>query len=204
MVKKKPIFRYVLKKGPLHKIPALIKLVSLFILSVSCVYIPPFYLVPGIIAVIILALLCGINLYNQLTDFKPVFLYTVILYLFSVLSNLTGLLPFDSPPHSIFLPNSVFIRTALRLVIIVQLSALLFRTTSSLEIREAVKSDTFSLFLGFIPDIFNSWANIDLAWKARGGKPGIKKIKTLVFVLISVSFERAAVKAKALEARRHK
>jgi energy-coupling factor transporter transmembrane protein EcfT len=86
-----------------------------------------------------------------------------------------------------------------------QFSSLLFRTTSSSEIRYALPDGRFtvylSLFLGSIPEIFESWSVINRAWKARGGKNGIGKIKTIIFILISLSFERAAVKAKALAAR---
>jgi energy-coupling factor transporter transmembrane protein EcfT len=57
------------------------------------------------------------------------------------------------------------------------------------------------LFLGFIPEIFSNWFIINMAWKARGGKHGFRKIKTVVFVLISLSMEKASVKAKALAAR---
>jgi energy-coupling factor transporter transmembrane protein EcfT len=83
----------------------------------------------------------------------------------------------------------------------VQISALFFRTTSSLEIREVVRFEIISLFLCFIPEIFKIWTSINLAWRARSGKEGFIKIKTLMFILISLSFEKAAIKAKALEAR---
>jgi biotin transport system permease protein len=89
----------------------------------------------------------------------------------------------------------------LRFVLIIQISALIFRTTSALEIREVVRFEIVSLFLCFIPEIFNIWASVNLAWKARGGRNGPAKIKTVSFVLISLSFEKAALKAKALEAR---
>jgi len=64
-----------------------------------------------------------------------------------------------------------------------------------------VRFEIISLFINFIPEIFKIWTSINLAWKSRGGKNGFGKIKTLVFVLISLSFEKAAIKAKALSAR---
>jgi energy-coupling factor transporter transmembrane protein EcfT len=63
-------------------------------------------------------------------------------------------------------------------------------------------SEYIALFLCFIPEIFENWALVNLAWKARGGKKGFAKIKSLVFILISLSMEKAAAKAKALEARK--
>jgi biotin transport system permease protein/energy-coupling factor transport system permease protein len=136
------------------------------------------------------------------------------------------------------IPRDDFLRIALSLAVVLQLSALLFRTTSSVEIREGLNAverfirkgisrlpilgkrislnssfaetnfaetnfaENITLFLCFVPEIFQTWSTIDTAWKARGGRQGLARIKTLCFVLISLSFEKAAQKAKALEARR--
>jgi energy-coupling factor transporter transmembrane protein EcfT len=77
-----------------------------------------------------------------------------------------------------------------------------------MEIREALCvimpkrfAGNIALFLCFIPEIFSIWAGIELAWKARGGKQGLGKIRTLVFTLISFGMEKAAIKARALAAR---
>ena len=206
MVRKPSMFKYKTIKGPLHKIPALIKLISLLPLSVFCITLMSLWLCAGISFFILIAFLCRITLSEQLTDLKPVFFYAILMYILSVLSNLTEIQPPSFTPDSslliIFLPGKEYLQITLRLVLIVQLSALLFRTTSPLEIREAVRLNIITLFLIFIPEIFNTWTNINLAWKARGGRQGFVKIKTLLFVLISLSFEKAAIKAKALEARR--
>ncbi|WP_461247202.1 hypothetical protein [Treponema sp. R6D11] len=125
------------------------------------------------------------------------------MYALSVFSNLINNFRLMPVNHflTLLIPDLEYLRITLRLVLIVQISALLFRTTSSLEIREVVRSEIISLFLSFIPEIFKIWTSINLAWKARGGKEGLGKIKTLMFILISLSFEKAALKAKALEAR---
>lgn len=211
MVSRQSIFKYKTIKGPLHKVPAWIKLILLLPVSILCITLPPFWLLTGIIAIIITAFLCGFTLQEQLTDFKPALFYVIILYSFFVLTNFISLLTSHSSiftlssswfSASFLIPNSDFLRTALRLILIVQLSALVFRTTSSLEIRDTVRLDIIAVFISFIPQIFQTWSNLNLAWKARAGKQGIGKIKTIVFVLISISFEKAAIKAKALEARR--
>ena len=202
---KSPIFKYKTNKGHLHKVPAVIKLILLLPLSVFCITLPPFWLCIGTAVLILTTFLCRITFSEQLTDLKPVFFYAILMYILSVLSNLTEIQPSSFTPDSslliIFIPGKEYLQITLRLILIVQLSALIFRTTSSLEIREAVKLNIVTLFLMFIPEIFNIWTNINLAWKARGGRQGIVKIKTLLFVLISLSFEKAAIKAKALEAR---
>ncbi|MDR1836681.1 MAG: energy-coupling factor transporter transmembrane protein EcfT [Treponema sp.] len=224
------VFRYKTAKGPLHKLPVMLKLFLLLPLSVFCMSLPPLGLAAGIITAAITAFLCGFTLREQLADMKPAFLYAALMYALSVFSNLLenwGTLPAYSLAAGILLPRDDFLRIALRLALIVQLSALLFRSTSSIEIREGLNTterfirrifsrlpllgkqisirprfaQNITLFLCFIPEIFSIWASVNLAWKARGGKQGMARIKTLIFVLISLSFEKAALKTKALEAR---
>jgi len=198
------IFKYITKRGLLHKIPAIIKLFLLLPVSVFCMSLPPLLLGAGIIFAVLAAFICGLSLHDQITDFKPAFYYAILMYALSVFSNLFTV-NFRLTPINQFLtvliPDFEYLRITLRLVLIVQISALFFRTTSSLEIREAVRLEIISLFLCFIPEIFKIWTSINLAWKSRGGKEGLGKIKTLMFILISLSFEKAALKAKALEAR---
>ena len=224
------VFRYKTVKGPLHKLPAMLKLFLLLPISVFCMSLPPLWLAAGIITALAAALLCGFSLHEQLTDLKPAAFYSGVMYALSVFSTLfenLGNMPFSALAAAALLPRPDFLRIALRLALIVQLSALLFRSTSSIEIREGLNTierairhffsrlpllgkrispkprfaEYISLFLSFIPDIFETWTTINMAWKARGGKQGPAKIRTLVFVLISLSFEKAALKAKALAAR---
>jgi len=218
MVERKTIFNYKTIKGPLHKIPAIIKLILLLPLSILCLYLPSMWILTEIILITITAFFFGITINDQLTDLKPAVFYIMILYLFSVISNTVDYIAFlslrsslDTPysfspavlPLSIFIPGTDYIRLSLRLIIIIQISALVFRTTSLLEIRYALRLDLITLFIGFIPEIFKTWSCINTAWKARSGRSGINKIKTLLFILITISFEKAAVKSKALEARRN-
>jgi len=197
------VFKYKTIKGILHEVPALIKLILLLPLSFVCMYLPPLWLVVGIVSAVFAAFICGLSLHDQLTDFKPVFFYAILMYALSVFSNLIDnfrLMPVNQF-LTVFIPNHEYLRITLRLALIVQISALFFRTTSSLEIREVIRLEIISLFLCFIPEIFKIWTSINLAWKSRGGKEGFGKIKALLFILISLSFEKAAIKAKALEAR---
>jgi len=197
------VFKYKTTKGPLHKVPAIIKLLLLLPLSVFCVYLPSSLLGVCIILNIFIALICGLSLQDQITDFKPVLFYALLMYVLSVFSNIID--DFRSTPlnqfFTLLITNLTYLRIILRLTLIVQVSALIFRTTSSLEIREAVRLEILSLFISFIPEIFKIWNSVNLAWRARGGKEGFGKIKTLMFILISLSFEKAALKSNALAAR---
>ncbi|MCL1959592.1 MAG: hypothetical protein FWF68_08330 [Spirochaetes bacterium] len=203
MVINNAVFKYKTIKGPLHKVPAVIKLLLLLPLSVFCMSLSPLWLCAGILSAVLAAFICGFSLHDQLTDFKPAFYYAILMYVLSVFSNLIDnfrLMPLNQF-FTVLIPDHEYLRITLRLMLIVQISALLFRTTSSLEIREVVRFEIISLFLCFIPEIFKIWTSINLAWKSRGGKEGLIKIKTLMFILISLSLEKAAIKAKALEAR---
>jgi biotin transport system permease protein/energy-coupling factor transport system permease protein len=217
------IFKYKTIKGPLHKLPALLKLFMLLPLSIFCLSLPSIWLALCIVIAFLLAAICGFTFYEQCTDLKPALTYGALMYLFSIFAKLRGLIGIADFSALVFIPHIEYIRISLRLAVIVQLSALLFRTTSALEIREGLGeleyrikyamskmskttanrniSGIFSLFLSFIPELFQIWATINLAWKARGGKNGMVKIKTLVFVLISLSMEKASIRAKAIESR---
>jgi len=198
------VFGYKTIKGPLHKVPAIIKLLLLLPLSFFCMSLPPFWLGAGIIICVTASFIFGFSLREQLTDLKPAFYYAVLMYILSVFTNFYGnfrLMPFNDL-YTLLIPRNEYLRITLRLALIVQISALVFRTTSALEIREAARSDMITVFLCFIPEIFRIWTSVNLAWKARGGKDGFGKIKTVVFALISLCFEKAALKSRALEARR--
>jgi len=207
MVGRQTIFKYKTIRGPLHKLPPMLKLFLLLPLSIFCLALPSFWLCIGIITAIVIAFLCRFTLREQLTDLKPAVIYAVLMYSVSVFSNLFNFLngfkpAFNSFYFSVFIPHSDYLRIMLRLTLIIQISALLFRTTSSMEIRGCLKfAKNISVFFMFIPEIFTIWSSIDLSWKARGGKQGIKKIRMMVFTLIALSFEKASIKSKALEAR---
>jgi biotin transport system permease protein len=220
MVNRQTVFKYKTIKGFLHKIPAVLKLFLLLPLSIFCMSLSSCNLAIGIAATILLAFLCRFSPLEQITDIKPAFYYAILMYALSAFSNL--LENWNALSLAVLIPRPEFVIIALRLVLIVQLSALLFRTTSSIELKDGLNSieqfirrlfsgkkgsyrtrftDTISLFLRFIPEIFETWTNVNLAWKARNGKQGFAKIKPLVVVIISLSFEKAAGKAKAIAAR---
>jgi energy-coupling factor transporter transmembrane protein EcfT len=228
-LKQSSMFTYKTIKGPLHKVPALVKFLLLLPLSIFFMSLEAMYLAAGIVVFCVIAFLCRFSWREQITDLKPALFYALLMYALSIFSTLidSGREISSLSFLSVIKPNADFARISLRLVIIVQLSALLFRTTSLSELRDALFtiefairrffaklffqkkvisihnsfSEQIALFLHFIPALFENWTLINLAWKARGGKNGFVKIKSLVFLFISLSMEKAALKAKALEAR---
>jgi energy-coupling factor transporter transmembrane protein EcfT len=224
------VFAYNATKSALHRLPAIVKLLALIPLSLLCMSLSSQALAIGIAVMAVAGLACKFSLYEQLTDLRPVLFYSLIMYVLSVFSQIAGIhypVPIRELLITIFTPQYKMVHMCLRLGIIVQLSALLFRTTTPLEIRDDLNaiesgirhmlsriplmgkhisvrprlSGRLALFAGFIPEIFQIWTQIDRAWRARGGKPGLAKVKTLVFALITVSFEKTAAKAAAMSAR---
>ena len=266
---KSTIFAYIAKKGPLHRIPAPIKLLLMILFSLICMSLPIPVLAALIVLTAFIAFACGISPDRQFSDLKPALFYGTLMYILSIFSQLfeirfpvhideslinnpalkgrgmlllpwnciRGLIPLlsalkgwvlnPSARIKIISPKISFVFLILRFALILQLSALLFRSTTTLEIRDSLNEietrirrflsrlpflkkhielkprlgTGIALFAGFIPEIFQTWERIDRAWLARGGKNNSEKIRTLVFILISLSFEKAAQKAKAIAAR---
>jgi len=224
------VFKYKTVRGPLHKVPAMLKLFLLLPLCGFSMSLAPVWLGAGIIAAVVAAFVCGFTLREQTTDLRPAVFYAVVMYALSVFSTTLenwNKMPLFELAAAALVPRQDYLRVCLSLALVVQLSALLFRTTSSVEIRDGLNAmerfvrsvlsrlpflgkrvtlrpsfaENIALFLSFVPEIFATWTGFNLAWKARGGKQGANKVKTLMFVLISLSFEKAALKARALEAR---
>ena len=88
-----------------------------------------------------------------------------------------------------------------------QSASLVFKTSTSLELREgifkieklvrkilhlknkATFTDTFSMFLNFIPLVSKIWEQSKKAWLARGGKNFVKMYLALLPVLFSVGMK---------------
>ena len=79
MVMGQAVFRYKTVKGPLHKLPAIVKLFFLLPLSGFCISLSSVWLEAGIIILILTAFLCGFTLREQLTDLKPAVFYALIM-----------------------------------------------------------------------------------------------------------------------------
>jgi biotin transport system permease protein/energy-coupling factor transport system permease protein len=229
MKEKNVIFRYRKGNSVLHRLPALLKLFLLLSLGVGVMFLPLYAISAGIVMLMIPAFLCGFTVREQLTDIKPALFYALFLYMISIF---TGLFSADfnaaksADIAEILYPDYEYGLYILRLLLVMQLSALLFRTTTSIEIKEAVcaaettirgtiKKLPFAknismraklgtgaaLTINFIPALFELWNSLNRAWKARGGKGGLKKARILLIALIALSFHYALEKARALAAR---
>jgi biotin transport system permease protein/energy-coupling factor transport system permease protein len=229
MKEKAIVFRYRKGNSILHRLPALIKLFVLIALAISIMFLPLYAVCAGIILLVIPALLCGFSVREQFTDIRPALFYAFFLYMVSVFTNLYSadftIVSFGVVMN-ILRPNDEYGVYILRLILVMQLSALLFRTTTSIEIKEAIcgveiairmalKKLPFAknvslaakfgtsaaLTINFIPALFELWDKLNRAYRARGGKGGLKKFRILLVALIALSFHYAERKARALLAR---
>ena len=229
MKEKAIIFRYRKGNSILHRIPALIKLFVVVVLAINIMFLPLYAVCAGIVLLVIPALLCGFSVREQFTDIKPALFYAFFLYLISVFTRLfstgfTAVSPGDF--MKILHPNYEYGLYILRRLLVMQLSGLLFRTTTSIEIKEAICGveifirtalrtlpfaknislaarigTSAALMINFIPALFELWEKLNRAYRARGGAGGLKQFRVLLVALIALSFHYAEKKSRALMAR---
>jgi biotin transport system permease protein/energy-coupling factor transport system permease protein len=230
------VFHYRIGLSLPYRVPALPKLALVLSFAVTLMFLPFYVLCGGIPAMAILAFLCGFRLREQLADVKPVLFYAAFLYLINIFSHLPsaslavpagGFRPeLRRMLAGLFYPDLEYRLYILRLLLVMQLSALFFRTTTSIEIKEAIRGletairrrikklpfmknisaqakfgASLALTISFIPELFGLWERLNLAYRARGSKGGLKKIRVLLIALFSLSFSYAEKKARALASR---
>jgi hypothetical protein len=186
---------------------------------------PPIFAALGILAACGGNFFLGFSIRDQISDLSPIKYYLLLLYVLSTTSNL-----FVSFSVQSLVPDMGIISLLVKLILAIQVCSLLFRTTSSAGLKEGVENietflrgfirklplgknlvsadNSFSvamyMFLSFLPAELDLWSKVDAAWKARGGKNGIKKVQVLSYVFISISLYKAASKAQALRERQGK
>ena len=201
------LFAFRPGRGIIYRIPAWIKIL-LMLLSGSIV----FFIPPEGCAVLSL-LLAGYSMHTGMTFkdvlsvVKPAGYYAVILYCASAFSG-------------IFIPQKSDLLLCLQLTTALLCANLLFSTTTPLSMRRGIETiekavrkvlpvqkkasfaETYAFFILFIPAATGIWHRIDCAWKARGGKNGLRKIIVLFPVLISLCMHRAWITERAVRNRK--
>jgi len=201
------------RKGPtlLHRLPAGFKLAFLLLLSIAS-FIPgtetQSLILLGTIAAILVALsfTAGISPWALLRGSSPLFL--VIFWGF--LMQAVEFSPLKINPSG-FLAAIIF---SLRIGAAFSAGTLLFSVTTPYEIRKSLsRLETFlhinklnmslyiSLMLGFLPQFFEVWEGLCLAWKSRAGKKNLSFIVIIVPIAIEKMMRKAAETAIAMEAR---
>lgn len=221
-------FSYKSGNSFVHRIPAWIKLIFIFVFNILIFSLPASVAIFFLFIQFILCCCLHFTLREQLEDLKPVIYYAFLLYLFNIISFCislmiegTNLSVFENAKKLLvetFLNKETFFMMA-KLFCIMQSTSIIYKTSTSLEIREGVGviesairkflhlknkqtlTNTISLFVTFIPMVFSVWAQIKKSWYARQGKNGIKMYLTLLPVLFSVGMKRAYNSAKAIAIR---
>lgn len=218
MAKKYSAFSYKSGSSFLHKCPAWIKLLFIPLVNILFLCLPVYFAVGLILFQFAVACILRFSFGEQAADLKPVIFYAVLLVFMQVLGEVFGgnvefwkSFTWDAEKESVFM--------LVKLFCVMQSASLVFKTSTSLELREGIGkiesairkflhlknknsfTDTISLFLNFIPMVSKIWKQSKRAWIARGGKTGVKMYLTLLPVLFSVGMKKAYNSARALSIR---
>ncbi len=200
------LFSYKASDSIIHRTPAGLKILVLLGVPVTVLLCPIEVCLVLIAAFPILALVGRIGMKDFLRDLKPVVIYCLMIVSIDVLSYLLF-----HKNDEVVTQRSFY--TILRLLCAIEATSVFFRTTSTHEIGSALQtleriltfgksrlvlSGLFSLFLGFLPQIFATWSSLDLAYRARGGKKGLSKALTLFPLLVTMSMKKATTTYLAL------
>ena len=196
------LFAYTKKDSAVHRTPAALKLLLLFAVPVV-LYLTSIWVCLALIPTfLLLALIAGIGVGRFFRDLRPIVIYSLMIILIDVLSWLVF-----RRNDEVITKTSLYL--ILRLLCAVEATSVFFRTTSIYEITDMLiripfgkaglaVSGVFSLFLTFLPQIFATWSELEMAYRARGGRKGITKALVLLPLLISLSISKAQTTYLAL------
>lgn len=237
MTQKYSSFSYKAGNTFMHKLPAWIKILLVPALSLVFFKLPVFCSLALILFQFVLATCLKFTLKEQFSDLKFVLYFTFILYFMSfvgifcsaifsetsaqseIISSAENGIDFFLLLRSSFfkcLQNSATALMLVKLFCVIQTSSIVFKTTTSLEMREGVGkiesairkilhlkdkntlTDFISFAIYFIPTVFKIWNQLATVWKARQGKTSVRMFLTLFPVLFSVGMKNAYNTAKAV------
>ena len=182
----------------IHRCPAWIKILLVHVISVVFFYTPAAVSAVMLGVLVVTQLVLGFTLRQIFGSIQFVLYYAVILVLFRGMEVVPMLL---------------------NLICMLELAALVFKTSTSLELRygfEAIElavrkvlhlkkrtpvANALALFTSFIPLVSQNWNQSKRAWKARGGKNSIRMYVVLLPVFFSVGMKQAYLTARAVSIR---
>ena len=229
-------FSYKQGSSFLHRCPAWVKILLLPLISLSVFYLPPHCAVCLIALQTLVSFFLHFTLREQARDLKVVFYYAVFLIFVKIIGNLaasisTGSLEafelavFPQTILTFLISEKETWLLLLKLFCIMQTASLIFKTSTSLQIREGLEvmelavrrslhlkplvdgrpntpvAQAVSLFICFIPQVSKNWQQAERAWKARGGRKSLRMFAVLLPVFFSVGMKQAYNSARAISAR---
>lgn len=206
------LFAYKPGSSFLHKCPAWCKILFIPLLNILFLCLPPYFSLGLMIFQVILAFCLGFSIREQLSDLRPIIYYAVLLFLFQLISwFIGGLSPQSFAQYFSWTAEKETVFLLIKLFAIMQSASLVFKTSSSLELREgigklfgynSVFTNAISMFLNFIPMLSKIWEESKRAWIARSGKANLKMYLVLLPVLFSVGMKKAFNMARAISIRK--
>lgn len=223
-------FSYIQGNSLLHKCPAWIKILFIPFINILFFNLPVQFCLFLIIIQFIISFCLKFSFQQQMADLKPVLYYgfllifiNLLLYIFSngVSALQKDFLYFINNPLEILIKlktNDTFLMLV-KLFCILQSTSIFFKTSTSLQIRngletielfirkilhlkrECTVSNAVSLFINFIPMVWQIWFQLKRTWFARKGKNGIKMYLKLMPILFSVGMKNAWNTARAVQIR---
>ena len=218
-------FSYKAGNSIIHRCPAWIKILLIPALSIAIFKLPPLFSVILVIAQLVLAGLLRFTIREQLRDFRAVLYYALFLLFARLISVMAGLVQAGGRLSiSDFLLEKESLIMLLKLFCLMQTASILFRTSTTLQLREGLEkmeltlrrpftsrqrqtnaptpvAQTLALFLCFIPQVSKIWQQTVRAWKARGGRTSLRMYTSLLPVLFSVGMKQAYNSARAITIR---
>lgn len=219
---KNTAFSYKSGNSFLHKLPSWIKIIFIPILSIAVFQIPFGFALALLTLQTLVSFLLRFTLREQLADLRAVLYYAVFIFFAKIAGTLIA--HFTSGTVILFNLEKETCYLLIKLLCIMQSASLIFKTSTSLQLREGLEfiefklrkffhiknakytplAQTVSLFICFIPQISRNWNQAVLAWKSRGGKKSLKMIAVLLPVFISVGMKQAYNSARAISIRQKK
>ena len=201
----------------LHRCPVWLKLLLIPIVSIAAFNLPFYFAMSFCLVQTILAFLLHFTIREQLRDLKAVLYYAGFLILTKLIGNVAA---GQTDVLTLVVTEKETWQLLLKLFCVMQTASLLFKTSTSLQIREGLEvmelavrklfhlkkcapvAQTVSLFICFIPQVSRNWKQAKLAWRARGGKTNVRMLAALLPVFFSVGMRQAYNSARAISIRK--
>ena len=219
-------FSYKSGNSPLHRCPAWIKILVLPVFSVAVFELPPVCAAALLLTQVVIAFCLHFTVREQLADLRAVLYYAAMLLFVNGVVFVAGLFAggdvgaetLEATAALVSEKETLFL--LLRLLCVKQTASIVFKTSTSLQLREGLEkielairklfraspaapvAGVIALFVCFIPQVSKNWQQVKLAWKARGGKKSIRMYMVLLPVLFSVGMKQAYTTSRAISIRK--
>ena len=192
----------------LHRLPAWIKIMFLLATGPAVMLSPAVVWIPFSMLTAAAAMSCGQTRKGIPAAAKAYLAYFLIFYMASLISGISGGVSGTEFP-AVLIPAKNDILQSARLFSALLSASAVYTTTSPVQIAETIgKTAAFmtekgktakpgtaavslSLLLVMIPAVFDVWNEVSAAWKARGGKNGIRKAVILMPVFLNLCLDKA-------------